>query len=147
MPREAGIQQVLSGMSKNGAQPPDPERAIAADPIQPTCIAGPGVRRAAEAYVEDINDFVLRMEQSYARNTNILRTSQVILSPLAVIGTILLLRFFFLTVIRPVFRAPRGRQAHGAGGFRCPRAGTVAGRVRRALRRLQPHGSPPAERL
>ena len=63
-------------------------------PDPPTCIAaGLEFDCTARDPVEDINDFVLRMEQSYARNTNILRTSQVILVALAVIGTILLLRF------------------------------------------------------
>ena len=51
------------------------------DLIRPTCIAGLEFDRRLVTNVEDINDFVLRMEQSHARNTNILRTSQVILVP------------------------------------------------------------------
>jgi len=72
---------------------------------------------AAQGFVDSINDLVLRMEHSYARNTNILRSSQVILIALAVIGTILLLRFFFLTVIRPVFELHEGVKRMGQEDF------------------------------
>ena len=119
VPREAGIQQVLSGMSEEWSVQLRPILlAIAADP-DPANLHRRGLEfdRAARDYVEDINDFVLRMEQSYARNTNILRTSQVILVALAVIGTILLLRFFFLTVIRPVFELHEGVKRMGQEDF------------------------------
>jgi two-component system nitrate/nitrite sensor histidine kinase NarX len=72
---------------------------------------------AAQAYVDTINELVLRMEHSYARNTNILRASQVMLIALAVIGTILLLRFFFLTVIRPVHELHEGVLRMGKEDF------------------------------
>ncbi|MCK2087761.1 type IV pili methyl-accepting chemotaxis transducer N-terminal domain-containing protein [Thauera aromatica] len=60
------------------------------------------------AAVATIDDIVLRMEHSYGRNTNILRASQVVLVVLAVIGTFVLLRFFFLTVIRPLYELQVG---------------------------------------
>ncbi|MCL4758333.1 MAG: type IV pili methyl-accepting chemotaxis transducer N-terminal domain-containing protein [Rhodocyclaceae bacterium] len=53
-------------------------------------------------FVDGINRVVLKMEHSYARNTNILRLSQVSLIGLAIIGTLILIRFFFVLVIRPV---------------------------------------------
>lgn len=53
-------------------------------------------------FVAAIHDVVQKMEQSYARNTDILRASQVSLIALAVIGTLILIRFFFVLVIRPV---------------------------------------------
>jgi len=62
----------------------------------------PTLDRTVESFVAGINAVVLKMEHSYARNTNILRASQVLLIALAVIGTVVLTRFFFVTVIRPV---------------------------------------------
>lgn len=53
-------------------------------------------------YVAAINELVLSMEANYAFNTNLLRTCQLGLAVLAVFGTALLIRFFFVLVIRPV---------------------------------------------
>ncbi|MBS1191022.1 MAG: hypothetical protein H6R10_2814 [Rhodocyclaceae bacterium] len=72
--------------------------------------SGPSEREAAAArydgalvrFVADINDLVLSMESNFAFNTNLLRTFQIVLAVLAVIGTAILIRFFFVLVIRPV---------------------------------------------
>lgn len=61
-----------------------------------------GYRAEVEPFVRDINDLVLGMEQNYAYNTNLLRSFQIVLAVLAVFGTAMLIRFFFLLVIRPV---------------------------------------------
>jgi two-component system nitrate/nitrite sensor histidine kinase NarX len=53
-------------------------------------------------FVVGINDLVLRMESNYAFHTNLLRTCQIGLALMAVIGTAMLIRFFFVLVIRPV---------------------------------------------
>lgn len=55
-----------------------------------------------EAFVLRINELVLAMERSYARDTNLLRTMQGLLVVLAILGTILLIRFFIRLVIKPV---------------------------------------------
>jgi two-component system nitrate/nitrite sensor histidine kinase NarX len=55
-----------------------------------------------DSFVGRINQLVLVMERSYADDTNVLRTMQVTLVLLAIIGTIVLIRFFSLLVIRPV---------------------------------------------
>ena len=68
-------------------------------------------------YVTQVNELVLRMERSYARNTNILRASQVLLILMAVLGTFGLLRFFFLTIIRPVSELHEGVKRMGQGDF------------------------------
>ncbi|MBP7615847.1 MAG: type IV pili methyl-accepting chemotaxis transducer N-terminal domain-containing protein [Thauera sp.] len=119
VPREGGIPEALAEMAD--------EWTVQLRPILLEIAANPGpdnvhrhgqeFDRAARGYVDTINDFVLRMERSYARNTNILRSSQVILIALAVIGTILLLRFFFLTVIRPVFELQEGVKRMGQEDF------------------------------
>ncbi|PKO89239.1 MAG: histidine kinase [Betaproteobacteria bacterium HGW-Betaproteobacteria-12] len=58
--------------------------------------------RELEPFVSRINELVLAMERSYAGDTHLLRTVQGLLVILAVIGTLLLIRFFFRLVIRPV---------------------------------------------
>lgn len=55
-----------------------------------------------EPFVSRINELVLAMERSYAHDTNLLRTVQGLLVVLAIIGTVLLIRFFIRLVIRPV---------------------------------------------
>ena len=119
VPREDGIPEDLAEMAENWATRSRPIlSAIVADPsAQNLHLRGLEFDAAAEACVDSINELVLRMEQIYARNTNILRTSQVILVALAVIGTILLLRFFFLTVIRPVFELHEGVKRMGQEDF------------------------------
>lgn len=58
--------------------------------------------RELEPFVGRINDLVLAMERSYAHDTTLLRSVQVALVLLAVIGTAIMLRFFSLWVIRPL---------------------------------------------
>ncbi|NMF91240.1 type IV pili methyl-accepting chemotaxis transducer N-terminal domain-containing protein [Aromatoleum petrolei] len=68
----------------------------------------PEFDRTIKTFVSSINEVVLKMEQSYARSTDILRASQVSLIALAVIGTLVLIRFFFVLVIRPVTELQTG---------------------------------------
>ncbi len=70
----------------------------------PTSRAAAATRYDEEVvrFVSEINDLVLHMERNYAYNTTLLRTCQIGLAVLAVIGTLLLIRFFFVLVIRPV---------------------------------------------
>ena len=63
-----------------------------------------------ESFVNGINDLVLAMEQSYAANTNQLRTVQAVLIVLALLGTIILIRYFMRLVIRPVGELHAGIQ-------------------------------------
>jgi two-component system nitrate/nitrite sensor histidine kinase NarX len=78
--------------------------------------------RVVVPFVGGINDVVLKMEHSYARNTNILRLSQVSLIGLAIIGTLILIRFFFVLVIRPVSLLSEGIEGmeHEDFGVRVP---------------------------
>jgi len=71
---------------------------------------GPAERAAAldrfdaelEHFVSTINELVLAMERSYTFDTNLLRTVQATLVLLAVLGTVVLIRFFVRLVIQPV---------------------------------------------
>ena len=55
-----------------------------------------------EPFVNSINQLVLVMEHSYASDTNLLRTVQAVLVLLAILGTVILIRFFTRLVIQPV---------------------------------------------
>jgi two-component system nitrate/nitrite sensor histidine kinase NarX len=68
-----------------------------------------GARDSARSYrqwvggfVRQINNLVLRMEHNYAYSTNLLRAVQIALFALALLGTLVLIRFFFVQVIRPL---------------------------------------------
>ncbi|MBS1144516.1 MAG: hypothetical protein H6R14_1922 [Proteobacteria bacterium] len=63
-----------------------------------------------EPFVGQINALVLAMEQSYAVDTNLLRTVQAALVALAIVGTYILIRFFSLLVIQPVNELHAGMQ-------------------------------------
>lgn len=91
----ARIRPVLHDLVLN----PEPER-LREDP--------PDFDATIAQFVGGINDLVLKMERSYARNTDILRASQISLIALAVIGTLVLIRFFFVLVIRPVSELQTG---------------------------------------
>jgi len=55
-----------------------------------------------------VNALVLMMEKSYAHNTNILRSFQLGLVAMALIGTIALIYYFFALVVRPVQQLEEG---------------------------------------
>lgn len=73
-------------------------------------------------FVHAINELVLAMERNYAFNTNLLRTTQIALAALAIFGTAILIRFFFVLVIRPVDHLHDGilRMADNDLGVRLP---------------------------
>lgn len=102
-PRNGEVQRLLVDVEQSwrGKVQPLVEQYLA---------AGGAPRQAAldrfngelEPFVGRINDLVLAMERGYARDTVMLRTVQGLLVLLAVLGTIILIRFFLKLVIRPV---------------------------------------------
>ena len=66
-----------------------------------------------EGFVGSINDLVLAMEQSYAANTNLLRSVQAALVLMAALGTAVLIWFFMQQVIRPVSELHAGIRRMG----------------------------------
>ncbi|MHB9102059.1 MAG: type IV pili methyl-accepting chemotaxis transducer N-terminal domain-containing protein [Sulfuricella sp.] len=68
-------------------------------------------------FVAMVNDLVLMVERSNARNTNLLRSFQIGLVVQALIGTIVLIYLFFLMVIRPVKKLQEGIQRMAAADF------------------------------
>ena len=75
-----------------------------------------------EGFVGSINDLVLAMEQSYAANTNLLRSVQAALVLMAALGTVILIWFFMHQVIRPVSELHAGIRRMGKNdlGVRVP---------------------------
>ena len=77
-------------------------RQVLAPALQTADVSAQMRRAMISSFVDQIDDAVHRMELSYAENTGLLRFSQFILITLAIIGTVFLIRFFFVHVIRPV---------------------------------------------
>lgn len=59
-------------------------------------------RQWLSGFVAEIDGLVLRMEHDNTFATNLLRSAQVVLLVLALLGTAVLIRFFFVLVIRPL---------------------------------------------
>lgn len=73
-------------------------------------------------FVRQINSLVMRMEHNYAYSTNLLRAVQIALFALALLGTLVLIRFFFVQVIRPLDQIYSGirQMAESNFGVRLP---------------------------
>lgn len=74
-------------------------------------------RPAVENYVDSVNELVAMVEHSNARATTLLRSFQIGLVSLALIGTVLLVHLFSLMVVRPVTRLREGIQRMGKADF------------------------------
>ena len=68
-------------------------------------------------FVSMVNNLVLMVEQSNARNTALLRSFQISLVVLAIVGTLVLIYLFFVMVIRPVTKLQDGIQRMAAADF------------------------------
>ncbi|MFA7241615.1 MAG: type IV pili methyl-accepting chemotaxis transducer N-terminal domain-containing protein [Sulfuricellaceae bacterium] len=79
-------------------------------------------RPALESFVAMINDLVLGIEQDNARMTSQLRSIQLALVALAVVGTAVLILLMFLLIIRPIAKLQEGirRMAEGEFAVRVP---------------------------
>ncbi len=74
-------------------------------------------RSNLEAYVSDINELVSMVEHANARATMMLRSLQIALVSLALLGTILLVYLFSLMVVNPVTRLREGIQRMANADF------------------------------
>ena len=74
-------------------------------------------RRAVEKFVDSVNDLVAMIEHSNYHTTILLRSFQIGLVSLALIGTILLINLFSVMVVRPVNRLRDGIQRMGKADF------------------------------
>jgi len=102
-PRNGEVQQLLSAVDgdwRNSLRPLAQRYLAVAAAERETALDR--FDSELEPFVGKINELVLAMERSYARDTNLLRTVQGLLVVLALIGTAILIRFFIRLVIRPV---------------------------------------------
>ena len=74
-------------------------------------------QHAVENFVDSVNDLVAMIEHSNSHATILLRTFQIGLMGLALIGTVLLISLFSLMVVRPVNRLREGIQRMGKADF------------------------------
>ena len=74
-------------------------------------------RPAVERFVGMINDLVLGIEQDNARKTSQLRSIQLALVALAVVGTAVLTLMMFLLIIRPIIKLQEGIRSMAEGDF------------------------------
>lgn len=74
-------------------------------------------RPAVEGFVDTINNLVLGIEQDNARMTGQLRSFQLALVALAVVGTGFLILLMFLLIIRPITKLQEGIRSMAEGNF------------------------------
>ena len=74
-------------------------------------------RPAIEHFVDQIDALVAMVESSNARSTTLLRSIQIALMVVALLGTILLDYIFSLLLVRPVQRLNQGLQSMGKADF------------------------------
>lgn len=74
-------------------------------------------RPLMESFVESINALVIMVEKSNAQATTLLRSIQIALIIIALLGTILLDYIFSLLLVRPVQRLNQGLQSMGKADF------------------------------
>ena len=74
-------------------------------------------RPVVESFVGSVNELVDMVETSNARATTLLRTFQIGLVSLALIGTVLLMNLFSLMVVRPLNRLREGIRRMGKADF------------------------------
>lgn len=111
IPRDRGIPEAVEAADRrwNAHVLPLARRIMVSDSAESEALLV-DLQATTGGFVAEVDKMVGSMEGSYARNTAILRTSQVVLIAMAVFGTIVLIRFFFVAVIRPVHELQSGMQ-------------------------------------
>lgn len=87
------------------------------DPARLRATMTPSFDETVRTFVDGVNDLVFRIERNHVHDIQILRTSQALLILLAIIGTVILIRYFFALVIRPVSRLSEGMRRMEAEDF------------------------------
>lgn len=112
IPRDDGIPDDVATIARvwHAEMRPLVERVIDAPSTDASRQAAVALEGATHGYVKRIDSVVKKMEHSFTAHTNVLRSYQVLLVALAVIGTVALMRFFFVAVIRPLDTLQSGMQ-------------------------------------
>jgi len=119
LPKERGIQQQMAELQRSWEQEMKPRIMDILDSgklaQRDRLLAA--YRPAMESYVAGIDALVLMVERSNAQATTLLRSIQIALVVVALIGTILLDYIFSLVLVRPVQRLNEGLQSMGKADF------------------------------
>jgi len=119
LPKETGIQQQMAELQRSWQQEMKPRIMDILDSgklaQRDRLLAA--YRPAMESYVAGIDALVLMVERSNAQATTLLRSIQIALVVVALIGTILLDYIFSLVLVRPVQRLNEGLQSMGKADF------------------------------
>lgn len=119
LPKETGIQQQMGELQRSWEQEMKPRIMDILDSgklaQRDRLLAA--YRPAMESYVAGIDALVLMVERSNAQATTLLRSIQITLVVVALIGTILLDYIFSLVLVRPVQRLNEGLQSMGKADF------------------------------
>lgn len=119
LPKEADIQQHMASLNLAWHQDMKPR-------VQAILASGSASERirlfadyqpAMESYVEGINQLVALVEKSNARATATLRSIQIALIVIALLGTILMDYLFSLFLVKPVQQLNQGLQRMGKADF------------------------------
>ncbi|MBT0961344.1 type IV pili methyl-accepting chemotaxis transducer N-terminal domain-containing protein [Denitromonas sp. IR12] len=112
IPRDDGIPDDVAAITRvwHAEIRPLIEQVTGADSPEAARQAVMALEGATYGYVKSIDTVVRKMENSFTAHTNVLRSYQVLLVALAVIGTVVLMRFFFVAVIRPLDTLQSGMQ-------------------------------------
>ncbi len=110
IPRDRGIPDDMASITASWQNTMRPlvDQVIDAPDATTLREATLALETATRDYVTRVNAMVKKMEVAFTEHTNVLRTYQVALLALAVVGTVMLMRFFFVAVIRPVDALQRG---------------------------------------
>lgn len=117
-PRDAAVAERLAEVEvawRGGIRPIIADYLAATGADRPAAVAR--YDEAVNGFVARINELVFAMEHSYAQRTNWLRTFQLVLAVVAVAGTLILVHFFLVLVIRPVDDLYHGIQRMAASDF------------------------------
>ena len=119
IPRDRGIPEGFAALQALWMEELRPELLALADRPEPAVLRAVDdsfhVRGAS--FVEAINTLVGEMEISYEHSTNVLQATQIMLVLLAVIGTLALIRFFDVQVVKPVGQLSEGIRRMEAEDF------------------------------
>lgn len=112
IPRDPEIAEAVEQLGAEWRQRIRPlaDRAIAAGNPDARASSVADFEQATAGYVDQIDSVVHQMELRYARSTNLLRGLQLVLLVLALVGGVVLVRFFVVVVIRPVRSLQAGMQ-------------------------------------
>ncbi len=104
LPKESAIEQLVRHMRKewDGGIRPQIEEILQMSPGPERTARLVNFRPSVERFVFDVNRLVSAVEVSATNSTNWLRMLQIGLIVLALIGTFILIAFFFVMVIRPL---------------------------------------------